>query len=63
MNQYEEILELLADLKDIEESKLPIWATDTTRNIILSDMKEEYEIRKNIIINILQKGKYGDLTK
>lgn len=63
MNQYEEILELLADLKDIEESKLPIWVTDTTRNIILNNMKEEYKIRKNIIINILQEGKYGDLTK
>lgn len=63
MNQYEEILELLTDLKDIEESKLPIWVTDTTRNIILNNMKEEYKIRKNIIINILQEGKYGDLTK
>lgn len=63
MKNYDKALMFLNDLKSMEDSKLPIWAREETRLQVLKDTKEEYNLRKNMLIQLLQELEYGCLTQ
>jgi hypothetical protein len=63
VNQFDLLRNLLYDLHAMETSKPSVWITSETRQKVVEETKNEFQIRKQMLIDTLEELQFGDLTK
>ena len=63
MTQFDLLKNLLYDLHAMETSKPSVWITPETRQKVMEETKNKFQIWKQMLINALENLEFGDLTK
>lgn len=63
VTQFDLLKNLLYDLHAMETSKPSVWITSETRQKVVEETKNKFQIWKQMLINTLEKLEFGDLTK